>query len=452
MMDVTQYVDAQNGYLHGEIFTNPEIYEQELQQVFSRSWVFLAHDSMLPKAGDFIQNYIGEDPVIVARQKDGSVAAFLNQCRHRGMRLARVDRGNAKSFTCTFHGWNYSIDGKLANVPHGDAIYDPKDLSDANCRRVRLHNYKGFIFGTWDHEAPDFLSYLGDFAWYLDAYLDRYEGGFEVVAFHKWVVPGNWKFNAEQPASDAYHAASSHISAIEARLAQAPQGEPQTKEALKRMEMLAAPVGNQVGSPYGHGAGWFTKGAPINHPVVNAWDESMIPHVSARIGAERVNLMAHANVFPTFMLLNNFSFRITLPRGPDKMEIWAWTMVPKCAPDEVKDVMRREVVHTFSPAGMFEQDDALNWEEEQHVLRGAMARRTPLIYRQRLGQARWDADGLPGKTAGHVFAEEGARMLYQHWLDLMSGESWDSMAAKKQAREHLERQRQQATNTQGALA
>lgn len=441
MIDVTQYVDAREGIIQGEIFASQEISERELQQVFSRSWVFLAHDTMLPNSGDFIQNYIGEDPVVVTRQRDGTVIAFLNQCRHRGMRIVRVDRGNAKGFTCTFHGWSYSTDGCLLNAPHGETIYDAQTLAGANCRRVRLYNHKGFIFGTWDHEAPDFLTYLGDFAWYLDAYIDRYDGGLEVVGFHKWVVPGNWKFNAEQPASDMYHASTTHISAIEARL---PQGQAVSQPAAP----MAAAIGNQISSPYGHGAGWFTLGIPKD-PVVNAWHMSMTSHVAERLGPERVNMMAHANVFPSFMLLNNFNFRVTHPRGPDKMEIWAWTMVPKCAPDEVKDAMRREVIHTFSPAGMFEQDDAVNWEEEQQVLRGAMARRTPLIYRQMLGKARWDADGLPGKTAGHMFAEEGARMLYQHWSDLMSGDSWATLVRRKREREALERQQQAVNEARG---
>lgn len=441
MVDVNQYVDAEQGYINGEIFHNQDIYEQELREIFARSWVFLAHETMIPKPGDFIQNYIGEDPVVIVRQKDGGVVAFLNQCRHRGMRLCRADRGNAKNFTCSFHGWSYGIDGSLLNVPFGDEIYDKETLKQANCRRVRLYNYKEFIFGTWDYSAPDFPEYLGDFAWYLDAYIDRFEGGFEVAGVHKWEIPANWKFNAEQPASDMYHASTSHISAIEARMPDPDSSETHAELAKRRQEVLSNPDGNQVGSPFGHGAGWFDEGAPIVDPVISQWVKSMAPNVKKRLGEKRLNIMAHANVFPTFMLLNNFSFRVTHPRGPDKMEIWAWTMVPKAAPEEVKDAMRKEVLQTFSPGGMFEQDDAINWEEEQLILRGAIARQTKFIYRQKLGHARYDSNGMPGKTAGHVFAEEGARMLYRHWQDLMSGKDWPELVQTKKEREALERQR-----------
>ena len=94
--DISSLVDTRNGTLDPRIFVDEEIYSLELKNVFARSWLFLAHDSQLVKPGDFITTYMGEDPVIVARQKDGSVAAFMNQCRHRGMRLCRADAGKAK--------------------------------------------------------------------------------------------------------------------------------------------------------------------------------------------------------------------------------------------------------------------------------------------------------------------------------------------------------------------
>ena len=70
---------------------------------------------------------------------------------------------------------------------------------------AQLDSYKGLWFATFDPEAPPLREYLGEMAWYLDTFVDRREGGIEVVATHKWVMPCNWKFPAENFGGDAYH-------------------------------------------------------------------------------------------------------------------------------------------------------------------------------------------------------------------------------------------------------
>jgi 3-phenylpropionate/trans-cinnamate dioxygenase alpha subunit len=173
--------------------------------------------------------------------------------------------------------------------------------------------------------------------------------------------------------------------------------------------------------------------------TIYRWQEATKAQVAARLGPERVLSAGHANIFPNFMMLSNYTFRGTHPRGPNELEIWAWSMAPVAAPAEVKEAIRLDLLRTFSPAGMFEQDDAVNWEEEQRILRGHMARKAPLIYKQMLGRARYDADGLPGRTVPHVYAEEGARSMYRHYTDMMSGAPWPDLTRRKQQREDAQR-------------
>lgn len=98
--EIKSLVDADNGLISRRSFIEREIYEQELEKIFARCWLFLCHESQIPQAGDFFSTYMGEDPVLVMRDSQGKVNAFLNVCRHRGNRLCRADMGNAATFTC----------------------------------------------------------------------------------------------------------------------------------------------------------------------------------------------------------------------------------------------------------------------------------------------------------------------------------------------------------------
>ena len=287
--DVTKLVDYENGLLDPRIYTDPDLYEAELEHVFGRCWLFLAHDSMIPKAGDFIQTYMAEDPVLVVRQADGSVKAFLNQCRHRGMRICRADLGSTKTFTCSYHGWAYDIAGRLINVPHeADGYHSEIDKAEWGPIQVaQVASYKGLIFGTWDPTAPSLEDYLGDFKWYLDSFWDRWPGGTQVIGgVHKWVISCNWKFAAEQFASDMYHAEISHASAI---MALAPQRQVSVEEqAERRMQ-----GGRQVSSPNGHGMGFFTtENFDQDGPLARDWVLSNREMLEERLGESRHALRA----------------------------------------------------------------------------------------------------------------------------------------------------------------
>src|SRR5437763_17132382 len=94
-----RWVDKEHGLVSPDIFLNQDIYDQELEQIFARAWLFVRHDSQIPNAGDYVLGRMGEETVIVVRDNEQKVHIFLNRCRHRGNRVCRYDEGNTGIFT-----------------------------------------------------------------------------------------------------------------------------------------------------------------------------------------------------------------------------------------------------------------------------------------------------------------------------------------------------------------
>ncbi|HET9922798.1 MAG TPA: Rieske 2Fe-2S domain-containing protein, partial [Methylomirabilota bacterium] len=120
---VGRLVDVEQGIVSREIFVNDEIYRQELERIFARAWLFLGHESQIPRPGDYFVSSMGEESVILCRDRAGRIHVFLNSCRHRGMKVCRYDEGNTVEFMCPYHGWSYGTDGALVGVPFARDAY-----------------------------------------------------------------------------------------------------------------------------------------------------------------------------------------------------------------------------------------------------------------------------------------------------------------------------------------
>nr|ART40544.1 L687 [uncultured bacterium] len=435
---LAQMVDWEHGLITGRIFADEEIYRQEAEQLFLRTWNFLAHEEQIKNYGDFFSTYIGGDRILVVRQSDGSIKALLNACRHRGLSVCRVDFGNAKSFTCPFHGWTYDAAGNLRSAPNLESGYHSKlDKSQWGLIAVpRVESYKGLIFGCFDPNAPSLLDYLGEMAWYLDCLLDRREGGTEVIGrVHKIRVKGNWKLAAEQFAGDNYHAIMTHVSVGSA------WADPRARQTpgagfAKIMEQ----PGRQFSSRQGHGmAGFLVKrsGLPSfrgplseDYEIVSNYYQSTRAEAANRLGAERANCPTDGAglVFPNFgflsMVLGSSTIAVFHPRGPHQFDHWRWGIVDKAAPKDVKEAMVR-CLHVW-PIGAADADDGENWGGIQSTLSGPMAQRLKFNYQMGMGEECTD-DVYPGTINPNMIGEFPQRQFYRRWLEYMTSENWPSL-------------------------
>lgn len=422
--ELEQLVDWEQGLISPRIFVDEAIYEAELERLFGRAWLFLAHESMLKAPGDFFSTFMGADPVLVVRQKDGSVKAFLNACRHRGMKVCRADQGNTKAFTCTYHGWAYDSAGALVSVPNiADGYYDELDRSQWGLIPVaQVDSYKGLIFGCFDPQAPSLREYLGDACWYLDNYLDRRACGTEVLGgVQKWSFRGNWKLAAEQFAGDAYHVGISHASVMMTST---------DKELLAQMDPAAfIASGKQWSSRAGHGAGINIDSAsgPSLYPTpeLSKYYRETEPEMLERLGRPRLGF--HHTVFPNLSGLTSqfMTIRVWHPKGPDAFETWSWVLVDKDAPPEVRDEQRRFTTSQFSPAGMTEQDDGENWSEiDRNFATSPQIRKHLLNYQMGLGHEHENDPDYPGTITARGIGDGPQRGFYRRWLEFMTSEPW----------------------------
>ena len=212
------------GRVHRRLYTDPEIFERELDRIFGRAWIYVGHDSQVPGPGDFYATRIGRQPVVMVRHTDGAIHVIHNRCAHRGTQVVGLERGHAEAFVCGYHGWTYETDGRIKSVPlnHGyPAHFDASAENLGMAPLARVDSYRGFVFASLAAEGPSLAEFLGHMTTSFDDMIDRAPDGALIVAggVHKHAYDGNWKLYLEN-LCDAAHPTFVHQSSIEAARAQ----------------------------------------------------------------------------------------------------------------------------------------------------------------------------------------------------------------------------------------
>ena len=325
--------DMEAGRMAGKVFWDGAIYEQELEKIFARCWLFVAHESQIPKAGDYVATTMGEDEVLVVRQRDQSIKVLINACPHRGNKVCFAEAGNARGFICNYHGWAFGTDGALRGM-HESSVYEQSDFnkSQQGLREARVASYKGLVFATFAEDAPSLEEYLGPMAWYLDVILDNDEGGTEFVGgCIRSTIECNWKIAAENFVGDILHAGWTHDSAAQAMLG---------GSVTKVSDFPESWQVNWNGHGYEFTRDLVGNAAVLGESGVNKYLHLHRPKAEERLGEFRSKMMGAVSSFTVFP---NFSFlpgqntvRVWQPRGPNKIELYTWVIVNKNAPQDVE--------------------------------------------------------------------------------------------------------------------
>lgn len=189
----------------GRMYTDPEIFDLEMTRIVERTWVWVAHESELPKAGSFKSTKVGRQPVIVTRDRKGVIHTLLNRCRHRGASVCEQRSVNANGFTCPYHAWSYGLDGTLRGIPYPDGYEGVMTKEGMGLKKLRTESYGGTIFATLAADADALDEFLGDFKLWIDR-IFKQGGGYpvKVLGTHRFKFRGNWKIQLENT-TDGYH-------------------------------------------------------------------------------------------------------------------------------------------------------------------------------------------------------------------------------------------------------
>ncbi|WP_332817446.1 aromatic ring-hydroxylating oxygenase subunit alpha [Sphingopyxis sp.] len=402
---------------HSDLYTDPGIFDLEIERIYHRTWIWVAHESEIPNAGDFKTTHVGRTPVIVTRGKDGAVHVLLNRCRHRGATVCDRNQGNARAFTCPYHAWSYGLDGRLIGVPFEEGYKGILDKKNYPLVSLKVGLYCGLVFASMNEDIEPLEDFLGDAKPWIDLFL-RQGGGFpvKVAGAHKFRFTGNWKIQLENT-TDGYHFPFVHRTFVDSL----PQEMAKGFTAFMREE---GPFVRALGN--GHSvAVFFPDQVDLSQdddkPIPPQFEE-LAAQLSRDYPPERVRWIIRAingvgfnlNLFPNIGLSAAF-LRELKPLAVDRTEIRHMALVMDGGPEEANRA-RLRIHEKFQGAGGFgSPDDMAAWERVQI---GAGARRDDVWIMLNRGLNREARDG-EGHLQAHVTDETGMREGYAMWKRMM---------------------------------
>ena len=406
-----------------DVFTDPEIFEREMKYIFERSWVYLGHESQVANKNDFFSTWIGRVPIILTRSKDGEINALVNACAHRGAKLCRKKRGNLPMLVCPFHGWSFRNDGTLLMAKDKSTGAYPESFDrdgSHDLTRVRLENYRGFLFGSMNADVEPLADYLGETRVIIDQIVDQAPDGIEILnGSSTYIFDGNWKMQMEN-GCDGYHVSSVHANYASTMSRRAEEG-------TKAVDPggWSRSVSGVYGFENGHILLWTSVLNPEVRPV---WSQREA--LETRVGKQRSDVIIgqtrNLALYPNVFLMDQFStqIRVVRPISVNQTEVTIYCFAPKGESAENREVRIRQYEDFFNVTGMGTPDDLEEFRSCQSAYEGVGELWNDLSR----GALRWIAGpdenaramGMTPLLSSERSEDEGLFVRqHEHWASMM---------------------------------
>jgi anthranilate 1,2-dioxygenase large subunit len=338
------------------LYHDPEAYQREQERIFrGPTWNFLGLDAEIPSPGDFRTTYVGDTPVIVNRDANGTIHALVNRCAHRGAMVRREMSGNASEHTCIYHQWCYGLDGSLKSIPfrrgiRGKGGLDPSfDMAAHGLHKLRVASVNGALFGTLADDVEPLEDYLG--APVLVQLHRLLERPVTILGYNRQRIRANWKLYAENT-RDNYHASLLHEFLVTFGLDRSTQIGGVKMDARHRHNITWAEAESDSAelAQEAYGA------ARVRSNYLLLKEPELVRFRRER--ADPLNI-AITSVFPSAVFVqisNSLAVRQIRPRGIDEVEIFQ-TMLGYADDPPDLTLHRLRQANLVGPAGLVSMED-----------------------------------------------------------------------------------------------
>lgn len=404
--------------VHGSLYTDRQVFVDEIDRIFRRGWIFVGHESEIPKTGDWVTRRLGGEPVIMLRAAEGGVHVLANRCAHRGTLLCWQDCGSGrKSFQCSYHGWVFGLDGKLRSLPGRSGFERPAGALDL-ARPGQVDAYRGFVFANQSGDAGPLEDHLGPGGRMLiDRAVELSPVG-RLALGAGWIgqrVASNWKMWPESD-NDGYHLAIAHASlqkAVPGTQYEAALFSPELDNTSQARDHGRGHVELELRCGYDRELAWLGTTRDKVRDYAAALERAYGKEAADRILWDGP---PHALIFPN-LFLGEMNLAVIEPVALGETIHYHTPLLLDGVDAAFNDRVLRQSEAAMGPASFFLPDDAVIAERMQQGLQVGRGSADGWIDLSRgAGRERRDAMG----RVGHVSDETTNRGFWRHYRSVMT--------------------------------